>query len=71
MRAPWVISQLRENQVIEYRGKKRNLKDYFNTINKGVDVILRVRDGEDINASNIKQQYLRHIAINRLVLRFA
>jgi hypothetical protein len=51
MRAPWVISQLRENQVIEYRGKKRNLKDYFNTINKGVDVILRVRDGEDINAT--------------------
>ena len=51
MRAPWVISQLRENQVIEYRGKKRNLKDYFNTINKGVDVILRVRDGEDIKAT--------------------
>jgi transcription initiation factor IIE alpha subunit len=30
-----VISQLRENQIIEYKGKKRNLKDYFNTINKG------------------------------------
>jgi len=37
-----VISQLRENQTIEYRGKKRNLKDYFNTTNKGVAVTLRV-----------------------------
>jgi heme/copper-type cytochrome/quinol oxidase subunit 3 len=27
-----VISQLRENQNIEYKGKKRNLKDYFNRI---------------------------------------
>jgi hypothetical protein len=35
-----VISQLRENQIIEYKGKKRNLKDYFNTINKGVEVTL-------------------------------
>jgi len=26
-----VISQLRENQNIGYKGKKRNLKDYFNT----------------------------------------
>jgi len=35
-----VISQLRENQAIEYKDKKRSLKDYFNTTNKGVEVIL-------------------------------
>jgi hypothetical protein len=46
-----VISQLRENQIIEYKGKKRNLKDYFNTLNKGVDVTLRVRGGEEIKAT--------------------
>ncbi|MDD5323661.1 MAG: transposase [Methylococcales bacterium] len=46
-----VISQLRENQTIEYKGKKRNLKEYFNTTNKGVEVILRVRGGKDINAT--------------------
>jgi Transposase DDE domain len=46
-----VISQLRENQNIEYKGKKRNLKDYFNTTNKGVEVTLRVRGGKDVNAT--------------------
>jgi hypothetical protein len=46
-----VISQLRENQIIEYKGKKRNLKDYFNTINKGVEVTLRVRGGEEVKAT--------------------
>jgi hypothetical protein len=45
-----VISQLRENQNIEYRGKKRTLKAYFNDINKGVEVILRVRGGEEVKA---------------------
>ena len=57
-----VISQLRENQVIEYRGKKRNLKDYFNTINKGVDVILRVRGGKDVKAtvSSARLKVLAH-----------
>ena len=45
-----VISQLRENQNIEYKGKKRNLKDYFNTINKGVPVTLRVRGGNEKKA---------------------
>ncbi len=43
-----VISQLHENQLIDYRGKKRNLKTYFNTINKGVEVTLRVRGGEEV-----------------------
>jgi hypothetical protein len=46
-----VISQLRENQTIEYKGKKRNLKDYFNTTNKGVEVTLRVRGGKDVKAT--------------------
>ena len=57
-----VISQLRENQVIEYRGKKRNLKDYFNTINKGAEVILRVRGGEEVKAtvSSARLKVLAH-----------
>lgn len=46
-----VISQLRENQNIEYKGKKRTLKDYFNGINKGVAVTLRVRGGKDVKAT--------------------
>jgi len=46
-----VISQLRENQTIEYRGKKRSLKDYFNTTNKGVAVTLRVRGDKDVKAT--------------------
>ena len=46
-----VISQLRENQLIEYRGKKRNLTDYFNTINKGVEVTLQVRGDKDVKAT--------------------
>ena len=57
-----VISQLRENQNIEYRGKKRNLKDYFNTINKGVEVTLRVRGGEEVKAmvSSARIKVLAH-----------
>ena len=46
-----VISQLRENQNIEYKGKKRNLKDYFNITNNGVEVTLRVRGGKDVKAT--------------------
>jgi hypothetical protein len=46
-----VISQLRENQNIVYKGKKRNLKDYFNTTNKGMAVTLRVRGGKDVKAT--------------------
>jgi hypothetical protein len=57
-----VISQLRENQIIEYRGKKRNLNDYFNTLNKGVEVTLRVRGGEDVKAtvSSARLKVLAH-----------
>jgi hypothetical protein len=46
-----VISQLRENQNIEHKGKKRNLKAYFNSTNKGVEVTLRVRGGEEVKAT--------------------
>lgn len=46
-----VISQLRENQNIEDRGQKRTLKNYFNDINKGVEVVLRVRGGKDVKAT--------------------
>ena len=46
-----VISQLRENQNIEYKGKKKTLKHYFNDINKGVEVTLRVRGGKDVKAT--------------------
>ena len=45
-----VISQLRENQTIEHKGKKINLKDYFNA-SKGVKVTLRVRGGKDVKAT--------------------
>ncbi|MDI1293103.1 MAG: transposase [Methylobacter sp.] len=57
-----VISQLRENQNIEYRGQKRNLNDYFNTINKGMDVTLRVRGGKAVKAtvSSARLKVLAH-----------
>ena len=46
-----VISQLRENQIIEYRGKKWNLKDYFNTVNKGVEVTFLMRGVQEVKAT--------------------
>ncbi|NOT84849.1 MAG: transposase [Methylococcaceae bacterium] len=46
-----IVSQLRGNQNIKYRGKKWTLKDYFNTVNKGVDVTLQVRGGEHVKAT--------------------
>ena len=46
-----VISQLHENQNIEYKGRKWNLKRYFNDINKGVEVILRMRGGQEVKAT--------------------
>jgi hypothetical protein len=46
-----LVSQLRENQTIDYRGKKWTLKDYFNTVNKGVEVTLQVRGGEHVKAT--------------------
>jgi hypothetical protein len=46
-----VISQLRENQNIEHKGKKRTLKSYFNGMNKGVEVTLRVRGGKGVKAT--------------------
>jgi len=46
-----VVSQLRENQNIEYKGKKRNLKTYFNKINAGVEALLQVRGGKEIKVT--------------------
>ena len=46
-----VISQLRENQNIEYKGKKRNLKHYFNKINVGIPAIIRVRGGKEVKVT--------------------
>ena len=57
-----VVSQLRENQVIEYRGKKMNLKRYFNALNKGVEMTLRVRGSKDVKAtmSSARLKVLAH-----------
>jgi hypothetical protein len=46
-----VVSQLRENQNIDYRGKKWNLKTYFDTVNKGVVMTVRRRGEKDIQAT--------------------
>ena len=46
-----VITQLRENQNIEYKGKQRNLKTYFNAINKGVETTMVVRGGKEIKVT--------------------
>lgn len=46
-----VISQLHENQLIEYKGKKRVLRDYFNTTNPGVAVTVKIRGGKCVNAT--------------------
>ena len=46
-----VISQLRENQNIEYKGKKRNLKHYFNKTNLGVPAMIQVRGGKEVRVT--------------------
>ncbi|GFO73087.1 transposase, IS701 family [Bathymodiolus japonicus methanotrophic gill symbiont] len=46
-----VISQLRKNQKIEYRGRIRSVESYFNSINKGIDQIIRVRGGKEIKVT--------------------
>ena len=46
-----VISQLRGNQNVNYRGKDRSLNHYFNNVNKGVEVILLVRGGKEVKAT--------------------
>ncbi|WP_230987869.1 hypothetical protein [Bathymodiolus japonicus methanotrophic gill symbiont] len=46
-----VISQLRKNQNIEYRGRIRSVESYFNSINKGIDQIIRVRGGKEIKVT--------------------
>ena len=46
-----VISQLRSNQNIHYRGTKKTIQDYFNKTNKGTDCVIRVRGGEAVHAT--------------------
>jgi hypothetical protein len=45
------ISQLHKNQNIFYKGKKKSLEKYFNSTNKGVQKILIVRGGEEIQVT--------------------
>ena len=46
-----VISQLKSNQNIQFRGKKKTVKDYFDVTNKGVKATIRVRGGEEQNVT--------------------
>ncbi|GFO71735.1 hypothetical protein BJAS_P1414 [Bathymodiolus japonicus methanotrophic gill symbiont] len=57
-----VISQLRKNQNIEYRGRIRSVESYFNSINKGIDQIIRVRGGKEIkvNVSSARLKVSSH-----------
>jgi len=43
-----VISQLRSNQNVHYRGHKWNLSDFFNVICKGITRKVRVRGGAEV-----------------------
>ncbi|MDM8518379.1 transposase, partial [Desulfobacterales bacterium HSG16] len=45
------ISQLRKNQNIFYKGKKKSLEDYFNVTNPGVQTFIIVRGGEEIHVT--------------------
>jgi hypothetical protein len=46
-----VVSQLHRNQNIAYKGKSRTLDTYFNTLNPGVSVAMKVRGGKDIRVT--------------------
>lgn len=46
-----VISQLKSDQNIQYKGKTKKISDYFNFINKGVSTTIQVRGGEEVNAT--------------------
>jgi ribosomal protein L21 len=46
-----VISQLRENQLVEVEGKKTNLKTYFTTIGTDTAVTLRIRGGKEVKVT--------------------
>ena len=45
------ISQLRKNQNIFFKGKKKNLEEYFNSTNKGVEQVLTVRGGKQVKVT--------------------
>lgn len=44
-----VITQLRYNQNIRYKGKLRSLKEYFTKINPGVSQTLKIRGGKIVD----------------------
>jgi len=46
-----VISQIRANQTIEYKGKKRSVTDYFTKTNVGVGTVVTVRGGQTVKAT--------------------
>lgn len=46
-----VVSQLHRNQNIAHKGKSRTLDTYFNTLNPGVAVAMKVRGGKDIRVT--------------------
>jgi len=46
-----VISQLRANQNIKYKGNKKTIKEYFDRINKGVSCVFYVRGSDKVTAT--------------------
>ena len=46
-----VVSQLKSNQNIRYKGKKKTIAEYFNKTNKGVNCTIRIRGGKEVNAT--------------------
>ena len=46
-----VVSQLKSNQNIRYKGKKKTITEYFNKTNKGVNCTIRIRGGKEVNAT--------------------
>ncbi len=57
-----VISQLRENQIIENKNKKIRLDDYFNRCNLGTEVVIIVRGGveEQVTISSARVKVKAH-----------
>jgi len=45
------VSQLRKNQNIFFKGQKKNVEQYFNLTNKGVQEVLTVRGGQEVRVT--------------------
>jgi hypothetical protein len=45
------VSQLQKNQNIFYKGRKKSLEKYFNSVNKGVQETLTVRGGKKVRVT--------------------